>query len=858
MNIADARDAYLNWNQKAHQDLIERSNTNQQQAIKLIPLLFQINHRLLPGYNGPDTPAGIYGYTIDKTVLNAAGQLNKQFHYEQESVLRRCIIQSVFLQESLTDDGFLLWVIHSENIKTRQLNELQDKLDRIVRWLQGRGLKVTAYLSVEKDLVKKIKRHRKSFFSSYFLLNSFYGESILLAGKYPVWWLVPEDEEAKYRRFIEHAVQVKLINEDDFIDFGCERIVDQDDCLKQLMTYMKSVVDSAEKSYLELFMFLLWVDNSSEHKIPALHIKQQLHKGVRYYASLLLYPVVLDQLQAFYDQMPENEKRQLQRLWAYLAESVSASSRFFKDLAGGLEYQHQDDVFEKVKLFKLLQQQIKSLSEAIFRICHSDNEALNTQIENMLVLLSEKNNKIQVYSRGRKIVDAFDRVLLRQEINHQWSLVLSGEEGEEKTLPGFENPLALLSWLWLNRLVNGVTQVSIDSPSHEVLQVEAYQLLGILIQKLNPEKIFDVSARAYENDARPLQILVFVNARTNSCEQLMVNSWGDVYCSEYKNNGGLIDCICEWTWHIPEKGRVKLPEFSAFGYSAGDANYLAQRMEQVFHGVFEYFYEDKLEGQFIVNMNEDYYRIKNKDKQLFSDAIGRHEDVLNYLESENRRFVAYGLERYTLTDSPLREIFKQNKEHLVQLFFRLAGRNVEAWVVDEKGSVWFCRQLCLDRDAYITQWLYFFHHVFSRLKKIKYQDTPCPSVEIQQISINQMGNWDFFPVSSESMAIDADFFNVQVLIESVNHQDQMSLVCDGHHFDFQQSGQDALSRCIQYIRQHSRPQSHKPVYITDMDIPLRLYKVAERDDIQTLHYLKYKRRFEKKLNQLVSQPLQSV
>ena len=853
MNVADARDAYLNWNQKAYQDLLERYSEQCQQAIKLIPLLLQINHRLLPGYNGPDTPAGIYGYMIDKSVINAAIQLNPKFHYKQEVVLRRCIIQSVFLQESLTDNELLLWVIHSGDINSRQLNELQDKLDRIAHWLNARGLRITSFLSTDKDLLKKIKRYKKDFFTSRYLLDSFYAESILLAGKYPVWWLVPEEKEAEYHHFIEHAIQIKLLNEEDFIDPGYEIDATHDDYLKHLMTYLKSVSESAEKSYLDILLFFMWSGHYPETKMPARYIKEQLHKGARCYASLLMFPVVLNHLQYYRDHVQDEERRSLQRLWSYLAEDSDASlSRLFQGVSDRVEYYDRGDVFEKVRLFKLLQQQIKDLSQAIHKIYYSDNDVHNIQLENMLALLSEKNNKVQVYSRARQIVDVFERILLRQEINHLWSLVLKGEEGEEKSLGGFENPLSLLAWLWLNRLVNRLTQVSIDSPLHDVLQIEAHQLLIILTQKLNPEKIFNVSPRVYENEARPLQLLVFVNARTQSCEQLMVNSWGDVYCSEFNDNKGLVDCICEWSLHLPEKGRVKMPEFNAFGYSAGDAIYLAQRMQQIFHDVFEYFYEDKEEGRLIVNISDSYYQISNNNKCLYADLLGQREDAICYLETENPKFMSYGFERHTLADTPLREIYKRNNEQMVQLFFHLTGRNVETWVVDEKGSAWFSRQICLDKDAYIAQWLHFFHHVFSRLKKIKYQNTPCPSVEIHQITINQMGGWNFFPLSSESMVIDADFFNVQVLVESVNHQDQMSLVCDGVHFDYQLETQDAVSRCVNYIRQHSQPQHYKPLYITDMDVPLHLYQVNKREDIQTLHFLKYKRRFEKKINQLVN------
>ena len=855
MNIADARDAYLNWNQKACQSLIENFPVKQQQALKLIPLLFQINHRSLPGYNGPDTPAGIYGYRIDKMVINAAKQVSPQFSYEQDNVLSRSIIQSIFIQHNIFNKELLLWVIYSKDITTRQLNELQDKLERVSRWLQVQGLSVDAYLSTEKDLIKKIKRHKKTDISLAYLLNSFYAESILMAGKEPVWWFVPKSEERNYQQYIDHALDVKLIAENSYVDFGCEYELKKEACINQLMVYIKLASENTEQSYIELLIFYYAIRSYPEINMPANYIKQQLHKGVRYYSSLLLYPVILDELkQVISDHTTDGKNQQISRLWSYLANNGnSVLSSIFSDLSGTESFSYHDDVFEKFKLYKLLQKQIKNTAEKIFAICDYGNEAVNKKINNMLALLSEKNNRIQVYVRGKKSHDAFDKIMLRKEHNAQWTFVLNGEEGEEKILPGFESLLALLAWLWLNRLVTPITQVSIDCSDHNVLQVEAYQILNTLTQRLDQDCALNISPRAYETEAKPILILVFVNARNNSCEQLLLNSWGDVYCSAFTGNQGFVECICEWTQYLSTSTRIKQPGFYAFGYSAGDANYMAQRMEQVFQDVFVYFYGSKTEpDKLIINMNDQYYDVYKKDHHLHSRLIGQRSDAWRFLESENKEFISYGLERYTLSDSPLREIFKKNKEHVVQVFFRLAGRNVETWIVDEKGSVWSNSQLCLDKDAYISQWLFFFKHIFSRLKKIKYQQTDCPTVEIQQVMINQQGQWEFFPVSTDDLVQGAVFYNIKLLIESYNHQDKMSLVCDDHNFNYHENEQDALSRCVQHIRLSSQGHQMKPIYLTDMDLPLSLFKVEGRDDIQVLHYLKYKRHFEKKLNQLVN------
>jgi len=115
----------------------------------------------------------------------------------------------------------------------------------------------------------------------------------------------------------------------------------------------------------------------------------------------------------------------------------------------------------------------------------------------MRSFLSDNPDRVPIYNNRDSADIVLDRIQIKHEVSKEvdkWSLVLLASEGNEKTIEGFSNLLALLSWCWLNRLVNRLTQVSISCPLQEVKQTEARYMLDILMHDVNPQLISDIPA----------------------------------------------------------------------------------------------------------------------------------------------------------------------------------------------------------------------------------------------------------------------------------------------------------------------------------------------------------------------------
>lgn len=54
----------------------------------------------------------------------------------------------------------------------------------------------------------------------YLLLDEFYRTAIWLAGRTPIWWLVPVYEESRYAEFTHALISKRFIRADETLDLG--------------------------------------------------------------------------------------------------------------------------------------------------------------------------------------------------------------------------------------------------------------------------------------------------------------------------------------------------------------------------------------------------------------------------------------------------------------------------------------------------------------------------------------------------------------------------------------------------------------------------------------------------------------
>lgn len=897
MDIADIRDAYLKWNQQQIDHLSAELGDEKAALIRLLPLLLHINNRFLPGYISMDTPRGTKSYKPDTDTINTARQLNDKFRYNAEDTIDTYVIDALYFQSSLLQKKLQCWVFRKDDLSDIQVGLLQNKLHKLTDWYQSRQLTIK-FNFVDLETFRQSPEYLNQAHSGLWL-DYFYSESIRLAGKYPLWWMVPTARETDYDAYRQYVRDRRYI-EGEYLDLGNA----SDYRVTDLLSYAISLVQQVKKEP-ELCLFNLLLVAQKAAALPqrdgvAMRIKQTFYQGklppvaIEVMSQLLESGFNRDATQRINSPVnsPVNSAAiSPARIISQLRKvSVSLNPALLDNMLGD-SYQPAsrvygiDNAISHLNLFKVISQKISRLFASILDAYRqlanaSTAEAgLADTAKNMQNFLQESADRVPLYSGKNSTDFVFERIQLRHEKadSDRWSLVLYDAEDAEKVIHDFSSVLSLLAWCWLNRLVDQSTQVSVDCPRREIKQIEARYVMEILVQQIEPKRVYDVAEDAFEHPPHPVQSLLFVNflnadspshtlledddpfnllassARVSShCEQLIINSWGDVCTRQYNGNLGIIDCLCDWLQCV-SIDRLSMPQhMEIFGHGTADSTYLSLRVTQVYNEMQAFFLRNKTpRGRFILRLGDEYYQVQQQEAIIRPEKIGSRDRLLHYLERSSPVFLSSGFDALAFPQEPLQEIYRRNKADTIQVFYRVIGRGAICWVLDERGSLWRDEIRLFDRESFVSQWLYLYRNLRNRLKKLMRLEIEPPLLEIQQISFNQLGGLEFYSVGAEGVSAYKTFFDIQLQIVEAQQNEQLSLCCDGRWFNYEKFGEKALSECTKYLSGKMRSVRSRPFYITDIDAPLSLFDVQQPGDLQFTHLLKIKRRLEHKLYSLL-------
>ena len=189
----------------------ESMKERQQDFLDLLPLLFHVNHPILPGFVSSGGPLGVSDYRPSKRALLAAKKIAMTFDYKRKA-LPRYDIDALFLMGSSgtvaysQKSDFDIWLCHRPDLDAAKLAELQQKATMIEEWAGTLDLEVHFFLinlhHFREGHHADLSSESSGTAQQYLLLEEFYRTGLLLAGRYPVWWLVPPNEEPRYVVFV--------------------------------------------------------------------------------------------------------------------------------------------------------------------------------------------------------------------------------------------------------------------------------------------------------------------------------------------------------------------------------------------------------------------------------------------------------------------------------------------------------------------------------------------------------------------------------------------------------------------------------------------------------------------------------
>ncbi|MEE3118993.1 MAG: class I adenylate cyclase [Pseudomonadota bacterium] len=299
------RDRFLLVNQQRWNRAHSALSYRQQSVLEILPLVFHLNHPALPGYLDGDCPYGLVNYTPSAATLHAARRLARTFSLKDEGK-RRPDLDAMFLMGSPGTLGHSVasdldvWLCHRSDLPERGIRCLERKAERLSRWAESLGVELHVFVFCAADW--RAGRERVEVTGEncgsaqhYLLLDEFYRTGIHLAGAWPMWWLVPAEQEANYQQCLRTLVDYRFVKASEYIDFGPVPAIPEAEFLGAGVWQLYKGIDAPWKSILKLLLIECYARTVDQPLLSA-EFKRAIYRGETHADRLDPYVMLYDRL----------------------------------------------------------------------------------------------------------------------------------------------------------------------------------------------------------------------------------------------------------------------------------------------------------------------------------------------------------------------------------------------------------------------------------------------------------------------------------------------------------------------------------------------------------------------------------
>ncbi|MGD9164688.1 MAG: class I adenylate cyclase, partial [Chromatiales bacterium] len=304
----------------------EELRPSQQEFLDLLPLLFHINHPMLPGYVNSETPIGIPDFTPHRRALDAAKKLSRSFEYKKRAQ-RQYHIHGVYLMGSTGTIGqssssdFDLWLCHDPALKDKQRQYLQQKTALIEKSAAELDLELHIFLidpeRFRQGQKSKLSRESTGSTQHSLLLEEFYRSAVLIAGRHPLWWLVPPEHEEVYQEYADSLLFHRFVKRSEVLDLGGLDNVPAQEFFGAALWQLYKGIDSPYKSILKIFLMEAYSRDYPSPRWLAQQAKEAIYLGEKDIEKLDAYILLYQRVEAYLKQSNDETRLELARRCLY-------------------------------------------------------------------------------------------------------------------------------------------------------------------------------------------------------------------------------------------------------------------------------------------------------------------------------------------------------------------------------------------------------------------------------------------------------------------------------------------------------------------------------------------------------------
>jgi adenylate cyclase class 1 len=908
--------------------LRETLRSRQRDVIDTLPLLFHVNHPALPGFVSEASPVGVCDFAPSTRAVETLVKMIPEAEYKRRA-LARYDIHALYLMGSSgtiaysSHSDFDVWLCHDPELSAVQLADLHEKARMIERWAAGFDLEVHIFVmnadQFREGRVVELSHESSGSAQHHLLLDEFYRTSLLLAGRYPIWWLVPAEQEANYPAYTRRLIKENVVRPNETVDFGGLPRAPAEEFFGASLWQLYKSIDSPYKAVLKLMLMEAYAAEYPDVDLLSVRFKRAVHEDKIDPIGLDPYIMLYRRIEEFLLAQKDDARLALLRRCFYFKVNErierpggGEGANWRAEVMGKMaqEWGWSADDIEKLnarnrwKIHDVLEEH-KNLVSALTRSYH----ALSRFARNQNILA--KINQDDLNMLGRKLYAAFERKAGKIEIInrgisddtweshltiHQvggktpsgWVLhrgIALDEERQERPLKRSRNLVELLAWCYLNQIVDERTAFGVFPRDSAVTVAEVRAIIKSLEQFFPGSRLPPSTFENLSQHAALTRMALFINVGVHSetvrlregkqltssktdalsyggvCEnhvlsidQLVLTSWQEVLAFRYDGDSGLFDCLAAYLkWSPPSTG-VAPPLVRAYSFSSAQAMTLVRRVEELFSDVVDCYYTNNPHAattRYVMLIRQKYYVLRLDGDGLVHDRVESYNDLLKYLAQPVRVYSPVVIDRYALMHDILPMMYRNNKPGVIQIYYVEENQAIYLYIIDERGSLFYRRVPKADIRLLIAQYQRFLAAVANRqrMQRTTEHGAQAPTLEVYQGHKKYHGKSVVVRCPEEADAVPSSYVNMQVITGVRDDGNpEFTIYIDDKEFSSLEYG-DALYQIVaQYIIELRKGGSRYPIYITDIDLAHQIVGLKSVDELQSVHYLEYKRQIEDRLN----------
>lgn len=795
--------------------LLRDMTSRQRDFLDFIPLLFHYNDPKLPAYI-EGCPFGIPNYSVANSTISIAKRLAPEYTYKRSAHLS-FPLEGLYLMGSLgtiaqtfsSDLDF--WLCHDPALSKDQLDLLQQKINKIEKLADRLGLEVHFFLmssnSFSEDNKLELSDESSGSTQHFLLLEEFYRSGVLVAGRAPVWFLVPADKEDEYDQYVQGLAK-KGLDLKQFIDFGSLNRISPAEFIGSAIWQLYKGLNSPYKAILKILLMEAYAAEYPKVQWISLIAKKDLHDDNRKVEVADAYIMMYEKIEQYLQSRLDEERLDLARQCFYLKVdrplSTSDKSSNWRTRAlskivkqwGWSDNKILD--LDQHKTWKL--ERVNEIREEVVRGLRSSYENLDSFTKDnettnkinpkelhilgvkLTVALKQRKHKISRVNLGISDDLSEETVKItgkRLRKGQLWDMSRFQHGKEPVSVKQSNSLVELLAWAHCNGVLIKSSQIIFQKGDLPITKDEFNRLLKYIRNHL-PDNL--VNKAPYEDLHQPRKAalsIAFINVAIDALEEvpgratlldkvrridyLTINTWNEVEVFSYASSKALFGFFDQYLhYHLPEE-KVKT-NLVVVGFGSHIAKKIAARFSIVCQEVKQNFLHDESDQEEIacdkrvvitVGLGYGIYQRKGKRiKHSYHEKVG---DLINQLREKLECYTLTRFEKKSLSSNVIAVAFSMNKPGVVQCFFQKKQHALTTYIIDENGALLYQTQKKENTDTLIEKQKHFYLSYTQQYDKA--------AIEFYTLNLSEDQEWGVFSDSETDGILDKE---AQVWLQSIS------------------------------------------------------------------------------------------